>query len=288
MLEFRTHGKWILAGEHSVIRGGEALVFPVQSRFLDFRFIEGPEMKLNIRHENSDLELAFWGVFEKALQALNLNRSDVSGSIELESNIPVGAGMGASATLCVSLARWLSKLGHLAVEKQFDFARDLENLFHGKSSGVDVAVALSKSPLLFKAPSMIENFEPLWQPHFYLSYCGKRGVTSDCIKKVTSLIETDPTLGKEVDGQMQKSVEMAKEALMTKDHLSLMKDAIDLANSCFEKWGLISHDLGKHISLLKSQGAIAAKPTGSGDGGFVLSLWQEPPTSPKAIELIQA
>ena len=94
MLEFRTHGKWILAGEHSVIRGGEALVFPVQNRFLDFRFTPGSDMNLTIEHENSDLELAFWGVFEKALQALNLNRGDVSGSIELASNIPVGAGMG--------------------------------------------------------------------------------------------------------------------------------------------------------------------------------------------------
>ena len=287
MLEFRTHGKWILAGEHSVIRGGEALVFPVQNRFLDFRFTPGSDMNLTIEHENSDLELAFWGVFEKALQALNLNRGDVSGSIELASNIPVGAGMGASATLCVSLAKWLSKLGYLAIEKQFDFAKDLENLFHGKSSGVDVAVALSNSPLLFKAPAIMENFKPYWNPHFYLSYCGQRGVTSDCIKKVTALLESDPSLGKEIDDQMQKSVEIAKVALMSENSLPLMKDAIDLANSCFEKWGLISRELDSHISFLKDQGAVAAKPTGSGGGGFVLSLWQSPPNN-ISIDLIKA
>lgn len=287
MLKYRTHGKWILAGEHSVIRGGTALVFPVSSRYLDFQFNPGPEMKLVMNGQNSDLEMAFWGVFEKALHKLGIQRKDVCGEIILQSNIPVGAGMGASATLCVSLAKWLSELGFLTTHEQFEFARDLENIFHGKSSGVDVAVALSKSPLKYQSPGMIKSFEPSWGPEFFLSYCGKRGVTSDCIEKVNRLLTSNPPEGERIDEQMQKAVGMAEEALMTRDHLPLLKDSIDLASQCFKEWGLLSRDLEEHIQFLKDQGALAAKPTGSGDGGFVLSLWNSCP-SLSTVELIRA
>lgn len=277
MLSFRTHGKWILAGEHAVLRGGTALVFPVASRYLDFEFEPGAELKLDIQHKNTDLEMAFWGVLEKALQNLNLSRKDVAGTLTLKSNIPVGAGMGASATLCVSLAKWLTRLGHLEESKQYEFSKNLENLFHGESSGVDVAVALNHQALEFRKPDHMKSFSPAWEPKFYLSYCGKRGVTSDCIKRVQSLLETNPRLGEDIDERMQKAVGMAQEALMTQNHLPLLKDSIDLASDCFNSWGLISKTLQDHMSYLKDKGAIASKPTGSGDGGFVLSLWKNDP-----------
>lgn len=221
--------------------------------------------------------MAFWGVLEKALQKLNLKREQVLGTLKLSSNIPVGAGMGASATLCVSLAKWLTALGFLEKSEQYNFAKDLENLFHGESSGVDVAVALNHQALAFRKPDVMESFLPTWQPHFYLSYCGKRGVTSDCIARVQSLILENPSLGDNIDQRMQQAVTQAQQALQTENQLALLKDAIDLASDCFNSWGLISSDLQDHMTYLKDRGAIATKPTGSGDGGFVLSLWDSPP-----------
>jgi len=289
LLEFRTHGKWILAGEHTVLRGGTALVFPVQSKYLDFSFEPGEELKLEIEHKNTDLEMAFWGVLEKALQTLNVSRKDVAGTMKLKSNIPVGAGMGASATLCVSLAQWLTKLGHLEASKQYEFSKGLENLFHGESSGVDVAVALSNKGLEFRKPDHMEAFEPVWSPHFYLSYCGKRGVTSDCISRVQDLIKTDPRKGERIDSDMKRAVSMAQVSLMTKDYLPLLKDSMELGSQCFKEWGLVGQSLEKHMNMLKDKGALATKPTGSGDGGFVLSLWsQAPDSSVLGLPLIKA
>ncbi len=286
MLKFRTHGKWILAGEHSVLRGGTALVFPVQSRYLDFEFVPGDELTLQIEHKNTDLEMAFWGVLEKALQNLQLKRQQVSGALKLSSNIPVGAGMGASATLCVSLAKWLSGLGHLPQAQQYSFAKNLENLFHGQSSGVDVAVALNHEALEFRKPDVMKTFEPAWQPHFYLSYCGKRGVTSDCIQRVQNLLQKNPRLGEDIDERMQKAVSLAKESLLSPNQLNPLKDGIEIAKDCFNSWGLISKDLQDHMHFLEDKGALATKPTGSGDGGFVLSLWEEIP--PIELDLIKA
>ena len=36
--ETTTFGKWILAGEHAVVRGHEALVFPIKEKQLTLRY----------------------------------------------------------------------------------------------------------------------------------------------------------------------------------------------------------------------------------------------------------
>ena len=36
--EVKVSGKWILAGEHSVLRGGRAIVFPLNSRYLKLKY----------------------------------------------------------------------------------------------------------------------------------------------------------------------------------------------------------------------------------------------------------
>ncbi len=289
MIRFRTHGKWILSGEHSVLRGGQALAFPTRHHYLDFEYKASEKpLSLKIFHPNTDLERTFWDLLERALQKLNLDRSRIQGDIKLLGNIPVGVGMGASATLCVSLSRWFTALGYLPEESQYEFAKSLENLFHGESSGVDVAVALTNQGIEFQKPDLIRAFRPSWIPFFYLSYCGKRGVTANCVRRVQEFIEKAPAMGRMVDEDMQRSVDIAKKALNEEAQVSKLITALHLAESCFERWSLIGEKLREHISFLRQKGALAAKPTGSGDGGVVLSLWDSQPPVELSKILIKA
>ena len=65
-----------------------------------------------------------------------------------------------------------------------------------------------------------------------------------------------------------------KEKETQKEYLT---QGLNKASSCFEKWGLISSSLKEHMDEVKQLGALALKPTGSGEGGHVLSLWDSPP-----------
>lgn len=291
--ETRTYGKWILAGEHTVLRGGKALVFPLKSQFLDWKFQPKPSGGLEVvipKGYPEEFKLLFWSVFEKACQLKSLKVSDFSGCLEMKAEILVGSGLGASATLCVALTRWFAQLNILQPQEMFFFAKLLEDVFHGESSGVDVAVVLSESGLTFQKGHEPEKFEAAWQPNWYLSHCGEKGITRECVQKVKALGEKNPVLLERLDSQMKRAVNLCRTALLEdeKSGLGPLVEALILAKGTFQEWGLVTPKLEDHMQTLKNAGALAMKPTGSGGGGFVLSLWGEDPPPSLGFQMLKA
>ena len=283
----RTFGKWILAGEHAVLRGCPALAFPLTNRYLQLDYEPHPG-SLDVQfigEHGADLKLLFYGVIENAISQLKIAHP-LEGTFTVFSSLPVGAGLGASAALCGAVARWCQAQQWISESEIYEFARRLEDLFHGESSGVDLAVSLSGKGVRFIRNGDQTTIENQWRPNLYLSYCGQRGMTSECVAKVKRLFETDPVLANKLDAQMKLAVNLAEKSLTNKEsvgHVAL-KESLELAYGCFDQWGLISADLKHHINLLLEAGALAAKPTGSGGGGYVLSLWREaPPVSVQSL-----
>lgn len=276
-----TYGKWILAGEHSVLRGVPALVFPLKSKYLHLqaeREVSGKKQIDFIGPTGPEYEVFFRSVAEKLCELLKLDSQEVfSRHVVIEATLPVGTGLGASAAFCVSMCQLFHRWGYIPHQDLFSTALKLENLFHGESSGVDIAVCLSGQGLLFERNVRRDLFEPVWSPFLYVSYTGERGITFDCVKKVKALIESNPQRGQELDDQMRSAVSLCMEGLREADNLVSVKEGMDLARNCFQEWGLITAAVQKEMDRLQNFGALAVKPTGSGGGGFVLSLWKERP-----------
>lgn len=280
--ETMTTGKWIMIGEHAVLRGSPALVFPLSSATMHFRFTPSAKgditLKLSGPH-GPELELLFWGVLEKACSMTGLHRSELSGEVEIESRIPVGAGMGASAAFCVAVARWFSVEGYVKESDIENFGRQLEDLFHGESSGLDIAVVHGGKPIRFTRAGERKQLNLMWTPKCFLSYSGQRGVTRDCVNQVKELGAKDPARGLQLDHQMMDAVALAEFALglPEQDGLPQLEKALSQAAACFSEWGLIDRLSESKIKDLRSRGARVVKPTGSGGGGYLLSLWKDEP-----------
>lgn len=296
---YRSTGKWILAGEHSVLRGSRALVFPLPSLGMTLTY-ESSDHDLNVHFfgkTGENYQIIFNGLIDKALEILGRARGSIKGMVQLESDLPLGNGLGASAALCSVVGMWFADLGWVDSSKLEIFCRELENLFHGESSGVDVAVVLSKKPLYFSRFAPYEFLTVQWKPHLYLSPSGQKGLTHACIQKVKDFMQVHPTKSAQIDESMTHSVEVLKRLISTPPQkteitsktsalnqlgqaMNEMIRAINQARSCFEQWGLTEGALDREMANLQSLGALATKPTGSGCGGYVLSLWpQEPPES---------
>jgi len=279
-----THCKCIIAGEHAVLRGHPALLLPVKQKTLQLRYVANSEpLSGDFSGQFAeDLHLSFWSVLEHALKKRDKNLSNLTGKFFLHNQIPLGAGLGGSGALCAAITKWLVWQSWLEQDHCYRFARELEDLFHGQSSGVDVLGALSDKPFCYQMSGETDYFDFAWQPKWYLSCSDQIGITAHCVKKVTSLWQSNPDLAAAIDNKMADSVALAKAALQADgaNCLTQLADAINQAADCFAQWGLIGGELEQHIKALRTAGALAAKPTGSGAGGYILSLWaNQPPQS---------
>jgi mevalonate kinase len=277
------YAKCILAGEHAVLRGSPALVFPLKKYAIEMKFKDSEkyfDCQFSGPHGET-LKFLFWGLLEEALKRVEKKRLDLKGELELISYLPLGGGLGASAALCVGVGSFLHQMGFIAKDKLFEFCRSLEDQFHGESSGVDIAISFYEKPILYRRDHESEVFNPLWSPKLYLYYSGKKGITSECVNKVKLLKTTKPNVFSKLDSKMKDAVDLCTQALSQSESdqaFEQLRQGLKLGQDCFEQWDLVPTVVVEAIAKLHTGGALQCKLTGSGGGGYILSLWdKEPP-----------
>ncbi len=259
-MKFTVPGKWILVGEHAVVRGAPAIVAPLSSRSL-------------ILEESTELEASpLQTALEKIAETLP-GLSEKFSRLKVSSDIPVQAGLGSSAALSVAVARYLEAHDFLPNEEILAKAQEFENIFHGSSSGLDLAAVSASGPIFFRRGEDPKPLTCAWTPKIYLHDSGTRSSTKECVEHVANQNRKD------LDQLMAMAVDGARAALRLSEAegISLLKDAILTAAKCFEEWGLMNAESAALTEKLYRAGALAVKPTGSGNGGFLLSLWENTP-----------
>lgn len=260
--------KWILVGEHAVLRNKPAIAVPFKKNYIKLFYRNSPSFKIVSRNEK--LSIAANNLLQLGAQYLKLE-SQISGEFFFQFNLPACGGLGVSAALCVVIARFFNFKKFITSAAIYSLAQHLEHSFHGSSSGLDIAAIIAQTAILFKNNSW-QKLAISWQPKFSLTSCIGESTTQTCINKVKSLIKHAPHKALEIDAQMERAVLAAKAAL-SNENMHKLAVAINLAADCFQAWGLVSNQLRTHMDNLREQGAIAVKPTGAGLNGYVLSLW---------------
>ena len=191
-------------------------------------------------------------------------------------NLLAGSGVGASAASCVSLARALNaqfKL-NLSIEEINHVGWEGEFAYHGTPSGVDNTASTYGGVLLYQVKNEKKHFEQISVKRPLDVVLANSGVTSD-----TS------TLGAFVDQIRDRNPDHFEKRLKTITGQALeMKTALE--NGDLENIGSImtgNHkiliDMGlSHEKLIYlcnlaiENGALGAKVTGGGRGGYMVAL----------------
>ena len=196
--------------------------------------------------------------------------------ITVAGNLLAGSGVGASAAICVSLARALNdefKLNY-SIEEINHVAWQGEFPYHGIASGVDNTASTYGGLLLFYLKDKKQNFEKIKTPEPFEIVLANSGITAN-----TALLDEfserqkkeDPALfasrmqaikdqGKELKKALEAGDLKSAGQIMTTNHKLLAEMEF-------------SHEiLDKMVMQALEWGAWGAKVTGGGRGGYMISL----------------
>lgn len=216
------------------------------------------------------------GSINKVLEVMNIDVKKNPIKITVAGNLLAGSGVGASAASCVSLARALNeefKLGY-SIEEINRVAWQGEFPYHGVASGVDNTASTYGGLLRFWLENGKQNFEKIKTAKpFEIVLCNS-GITANTA-----------ALDEFIDVQKKENAELFRSRLATiVSQGADMKKALEAGD--LDKVGAImtenhkllidmdmSHEILDHLcKLALENGALGAKVTGGGRGGYMIAL----------------
>jgi len=216
------------------------------------------------------------GSINRILEVMNIDVKKNPIKITVGGNLLAGSGVGASAASCVSLARALNaefNLGY-SIEEINRVAWQGEFPYHGIASGVDNTASTYGGLLRFWLKNGQQNFEQIKTPNSFEIVLANSGITANTAA-LDEFIERQKKENPDLFGKRLKTIvsqgidmKMALEAgdldkvgkIMTENHKLL----IDMD---------MSHEILDYLcNLALENGALGAKVTGGGRGGYMVAL----------------
>jgi mevalonate kinase len=191
-----------------------------------------------------------------------------------------GSGVGASAASCVSLARALNEtfaLG-LSIEEINEVGRQGEFAYHGIPSGVDNTASTYGGLLQYRVEGEERLFEqiPVERPfRIVLANSGVTADTSTLNGHVLGIRDQDPEGFQEIMDTITDQ-SLAMKAALERYDLETVGSLMTANHSILIDMGLSHEILISLCDRARSLGALGAKLTGGGRGGYMSALTPDP------------
>ncbi|MCX4784539.1 mevalonate kinase [Streptomyces sp. NBC_01264] len=270
-------GKAILLGEHAVLHGQPAIAasLPIGMTLTASSTTHSarrPRCRDPKLRQAVQLATAFFHMDERNI------------SIRIRSALPAGAGLGSSAALSVALVRAIANL-HAAELSQTDLLRmatEIECVFHGRSSGLDVCTVLHTG-LIWYQPTTIPAMHPLAIPREFALVIGlttERRSTSTSTTTIEAETARNAPLVERSMTELGTLATLARTAITGGD-IAALGQLMNAAHSHLHSLGLATPSTNSAINTARAAGAIGAKLTGAGGGGAFIALAPEPARAPQ-------
>ncbi len=276
--------KIILFGEHAVVYGKPGIAAPVK-KFYTLATVSSDPFSYTTDKELSEEEtIKMNKMFRLLFDKLNMNDKNLSADIE--SNIPLGSGMGSSASLSVALIRGFSNYLDLKLtnEKINEIAFECEKIFHGTPSGIDNTVITFEQPIFYQKGKMefIEFRKPI---NLIIANTGLKSETKEVVNEVREKYEKDKEKYSKIFDEIEKITNDARLCLQKGDIRrlgNLMTENHELLGSI----GVSNIQLDALVEKALKAGAYGAKLIGAGKGGNMIAL-VENSKKEKVLEILK-
>lgn len=303
MFKTQAQSKLILAGEHSVVYGSSAITTRLAWATYctihnhpkgELVLVDGQAIswnrdsliqhwqQLQQRHQHwqqdsrtplltqlSDLPLAVLARWQQSHALPSL-------SLHLKSDVPIGQGLGSSASLIIAMIHALNQTTQtqLSLTEIQAMATHCEQLAHGKSSGLDVAAILLSDRLFWKQGQFTRLPTDNALPGYLVDTGKAQSSTADCV----GWVREHHASRQDLWSSMEAATEQIAQSLNSAHESTALAEAVTHLHECLTQLGVVPpkvQQFTQAAQVLGWAGKLCGAGSISGDGGGFFWLLSE-------------
>jgi len=271
-------GKIILFGEHFVVHGTKAILAAIDKRVtVTSTFTYNKTIKVNsqlgtievpISSSHEEVKSEFRPFVYLANKIINSEQNASGLEITIDSDIPIGVGLGSSSACCVAAAASISELfNELSSEEILKMSIEAEKTIFPDTSGADCTVCTYGG--MIEYPS-IEKIDSTFDLNLLIANSMIPHNTKNSVEKVNKFKENDEERFSQLCDLETKLIDEVITAMKNNDGTTLGLKMSE--NQKYLEEIQISNDTLRDMIRYLKEISLGTKITGAGDGGCIIAL----------------
>lgn len=268
------HGKVIWFGEHAVVYHHPAIALPLTDHRVHIKMDPSSTTELISPFFNGPLHEAHG--FDGLVALMDhlkeiLPLGDVQ--ITLRSDIPIGAGLGASAAIASALVQAAFDLTDhpLDAGTHFELIQRSESYFHTHPSGIDAYLSIHAEALRYRKDQSPESLPLNLNAHLVVAHSNIKGATKDAVERVATLMQEKKYAKWMAD---LGHITLAALAAIKRHDLPQLGQLMNQSHALLKRFNVSHPVLDEMVKRALDQGALGAKLSGGGLGGIMIALFE--------------
>ncbi|RLE51591.1 MAG: mevalonate kinase [Candidatus Methanomethylicota archaeon] len=298
--------KVIIVGEHFVVEGEPAIAAAINLRAKasvdlideDAVVIEAPSLNYSVKCSLNDFSVVSGSdeavEFLEPIRVLAREATSLVGfkrgfKLSVDSKIPVGVGLGSSASVLVASAAALLRLMTGKVDRSLilSFASKAEEVAHARPSGIDPTIATYGGVIVYRKSEGFLRLQPAKSFSIVIGDTGMSRSTGEMVNKVRALRERFLDIFAPLYHAAGHLVIEAARAIESGD-LPKLGVLMNINHGLLSAIGVSNLLLEKLVYAARSAGAYGSKITGAGGGGSIIALCPEDKVESVALAIERA
>lgn len=271
-------GKIILFGEHFVVHGTPAILAAIDKRVtVTTTFTDNKTIKVNsqlgtievpISSSHEEVESEFRPFVYLANKIINSEQNASGLEVTINSDIPIGVGLGSSSACCVAAAASIYGLfKELSSEEILKMSIEAEKTIFPDTSGADCTVCTYGG--MIEYPS-IEKIDNTFDLNLVIVNSMIPHNTKNSVKKVNKFKENDEDRFSQLCDLENRLIDEVIVAMKNNDATTFGLKMTE--NQKYLEEIQVSNDTLRDMISSLNEISLGSKITGAGDGGCVIAL----------------
>ena len=274
-------GKIILFGEHFVVHGTKAILAAIDKRVtVTSVFTNAGTLKVNsqlgtlevpISSSYEEVKSEFRPFVYLANKIINSNQNVNGLEVTIDSDIPIGVGLGSSSACCVAAAASISELfKELSSEEILNISIEAEKTIFPDTSGADCTVCTYGGMIEYEQFTGTKKIDNPSDLNLVIANSMIPHTTKNSVERVSKFKENDEERFSQLCDLETKLIDEVIVAMKNNDVTTLGLKMSE--NQKYLEEIQVSNDTLRDMISSLNEISLGSKITGAGDGGCIIAL----------------